>query len=289
MAIDLVTKFAPYTDEQFSTESKKSLLTNKDFTWEGAHVVKVYKISTSDMNDYKRNGPVPEGQWSRFGPIKDLDATTEAFTLSKDRSFTFAIDKLDQDETAQQLAAASALARQNREVVIPEVDAYTYGVMCANAGHKPAAVALTGSNIFEEVTKASLALDDAEVPETGRVLVVTPATYALMKKSPDITLDSDVGQEMRLKGVIANLDGAAVMKVPAVRLPEGFGFMLAHPVATVAPTKLEDFRIHQDPPGISGSLVEGRICYDAFVLENKVKAIYYQALTAVASRTASKS
>ena len=108
LAIDLVTKFAPYTDEQFSTESKKSLLTNQDFTWEGAHVVKVYKISTSDMNDYKRNGPVPEGQWSRFGPIKDLDATTEAFTLSKDRSFTFSIDKLDQDETAQQLAAASA-------------------------------------------------------------------------------------------------------------------------------------------------------------------------------------
>ena len=120
------------------------------------------------------------------------------------------------------------------------------------------------------------------------MLVVTPATYALMKKSPDITLDSDVGQDMRLKGVIANLDGAAVVKVPAVRLPADFGFMLAHPVATVAPTKLEDFRIHQDPPGISGSLVEGRICYGAFVLENKTNAIYYQALPAVASKTASK-
>lgn len=288
MAIDLVTKFAPYTDEQFSTESKKSLLTNQDFTWDGAHVVKVYKISTSDMNDYKRNGPVPEGQWSRFGPIKDLDATTEAFTLSKDRSFTFSIDKLDQDETAQQLAAASALARQNREVCIPEVDSYTYGVMTSNAGHKPDAVALTASNIFAEVTKASQALDDAEVPETGRVLVVTPAVYTLMKQSSDITLDTDVGQEMRLKGVIANLDGAAVLKVPSVRLPVNFGFMLAHPAATVAPTKLEDFRIHQDPPGISGSLVEGRICYDAFVLDNKVKAIYYQALPAAASKAASK-
>ena len=53
-----------------------------------------------------------------------LDATTEEFTLTKDRSFTFAIDKLDTDETAQQLAAASALARQNREVVIPEVDTH---------------------------------------------------------------------------------------------------------------------------------------------------------------------
>ena len=282
MAIDLVTKFAPYTDEQFKNESKKSLLTNDDFDWTGAHTIKVYKISTSTMNDYKRNGPVPDGQWSRFGPIADLDATTEEMTLNKDRSFTFAIDKLDTDETAQQLAAASALARQNREVVIPEVDSYTYGVMAANAGHKPAALALTAANIFEEITKASLALDNAEVPETGRVLLVTPAVYTLMKRSPDITLDSDVGQEMRLRGVISMMDGAAVVKVPAVRLPENFGFMLAHPSATVAPVKLEDFRIHHDPPGISGALVEGRICYGAFVLDNKVKAIYYQALPAAA-------
>lgn len=282
MAIDLVTKFAPYTDEQFSTESKKSLLTNSDFDWTGAHTIKVYKISTSDMHDYQRNGPVPAGQWSRFGPVKDLDAATEEMTLSRDRSFTFAIDKLDTDETAQQLAAATALARQNREVVIPEVDSYTYGVMAANAGHKPAAQALTAANIFEEITKASLALDDAEVPETGRVLLVSPAVYTLMKQSPDITLDSDVGQEMRLRGVISMMDGALVVKVPAVRLPEDFGFLLVHPSAAVAPTKLEDFRIHQDPPGISGALVEGRICYDAFVLDNKAKGIYYQAQPAAA-------
>ena len=282
MAIDLVTKFAPYTDEQFKNESKKSLLTNDDFDWTGAHTIKVYKISTSTMNDYKRNGPVPDGQWSRFGPIADLDATTEEMALNKDRSFTFAIDKLDTDETAQQLAAASALARQNREVVIPEVDRYTYGVMAANAGHKPAALALTAANIFEEITKASLALDDAEVPETGRVLLVTPAVYTLMKQSPDITLDSDVGQEMRLRGVISMMDGASVVKVPAVRLPADFGFLMAHPSATVAPTKLEDFRIHQDPPGISGALVEGRIVYGAFVLDNKANAIYYQALPAAA-------
>lgn len=282
MAIDLVKKFAPYTDEQFKNESKKSLLTNDDFDWTGAHTIKVYKISTSTMNDYKRNGPVPAGQWSRFGPIADLDATTEEMTLNKDRSFTFAIDKLDTDETAQQLAGASALARQNREVVIPEVDSYTYGVMAANAGHKPAAISLSAETIFGEITKASLALDDAEVPETGRVLLVTPTVYTMMKQSPDITLDSDVGQEMRLRGVISVLDGASVVKVPAVRLPENFGFMLAHPSATVAPTKLEDFRIHQDPPGISGALVEGRIVYGAFVLDNKAKAIYYQALPAAA-------
>lgn len=277
MAIELATKFQPYTDEQFSTESKKSLLTNQDFNWTGAHTIKVYKVTTVGMNDYGRKGPA-EGNWSRYGAVEALDATTEEFTLKKDRSFTFAIDKLDTDETAQQLAAASALARQNREVVIPEVDTYVYGVMCAVAGHKPAAVALTEDNIYTEITKASEALDDAEAPETGRVLVVTPAIYRLMKKCKDITMDTDVGNELRLKGVIAIVDGMNVQKIPANRLPAGFGFMVAHPCACVAPTKLEEYKVHQDPPGISGSLVEGRICYDAFILDSKAKAIYYQAV-----------
>ena len=277
MAIDLVEKFLPYVDEQFSTESKKSLLTNTDFSWNGAHTIKVYKITTAAMNDYDRGGAKSATQWSRYGAVADLDATTEEFTLTKDRSFTFAIDKLDTDETAQQLAAASALARQNREVCIPEIDGHTFGVMCANAGNKPAAKALTATNIYTEILAASEALDNAEAPEAGRVLVVTPTVYALMKKRKDIVMETDVGNDLRLKGVIATLDGMNVQKIPANRLPAVFGFMVCHPVATVAPVKLEDFTIHQNPPGISGSLVEGRVCYDAFVLDNKAKAIYYQA------------
>lgn len=276
MAIQLATQFLSYVDEKFSTESKISIITNKDFNWTGAHTVKVYKITTAPMNDYDRAGTGTGATGSRYGAIAGLDADVEEFTLKKDRSFTFAIDKLDIDETKQALEGAKALSRQLREVVIPEVDTYTMGVMCENAGNKPAAAALTAENIYDEITKASKALDDAECPEAGRVLVVTPETYYLMKHCPDIVLDTETGADMRIKGVIGNLDGAAVMKVPAIRLPNKFGFMLCHPSATVAPKKLEDYKLHADPPGISGSLAEGRVCYDAFVLDNKAKAIYYQ-------------
>lgn len=274
--MDLVTKYLPYVDELFTKESKKSMLTNQDLNWTGAHTVKVYKVTTASMNDYGRTGAA-QGNWSRYGRVQDLDATTEEFTLRNDRSFTFVVDKLDKDETSGQLAAASALARQVREVVIPEVDAYVYGVMVKKAGHKPAAIELTSENIYTEIIKANTELDNADVPETGRVLVVTPDVYLRMKQCKDITMETDIGNDMRLKGVIANLDGLIVTKVPKNRLPADFGFMIAHPVATVAPTKLEDYKTHEDPPGISGELVEGRICYDAFVLDNKAKAIYYQA------------
>lgn len=198
--------------------------------------------------------------------------------LSKDRSFTFAIDALDTDETGDCLEAAAALARQIREVVIPEVDTHTLAVMCANAGTKPEAKALTTTNVYTEIITANKVLDDAEVPETGRVLAVTPETHLLMKQCRDIVMETDIGADMRVRGVIANLDGMAVMKVPASRLPADFGFMIAHPCATVAPTKLESYKTHENPPGISGVLVEGRVVYDAFVLDNKAKAVYYQAV-----------
>ena len=144
--ISLVTAFRPLTDEKFATASKLSLVTNKDYDWSGAHTIKVYKIGTSAMNDYGRDGPA-EGNWSRFGAVGGLDATTEEMVLTKDRSFTFAIDRLDVDETAQQLAAAKALERQLREVTIPEIDAYVYGVMATDAGTKATKTDLTAANI----------------------------------------------------------------------------------------------------------------------------------------------
>lgn len=273
MAINLVTKFTNHVDELFTAESKKSLLTNDDYDWTGAHTIKVHKVNTVSMNDYDRAGTGENA--SRFGVLGKVENELEEFTLRKDRSFTFVIDKMDKDETGGVLSGASALARQQREIIIPEVDQYVYAEMAANAGTKVVDVTLTESNIYDEIIKGTELLDDEDVPDTGRVLTVVPEVYRMMKKCPDLSLDCDVTEKQRLSGVIAMVDGMDVVKISKKRMPANAGFMICHPVATVAPTKLEDYRVHQDPPGISGELVEGRIVYDAFVLDNKKKAIYY--------------
>ena len=283
MSIALATKFAPYTDELFKAESKTSLLTNTDFDWNGAHTVNVWKISTVALQNYGRNRDSVDNTTdsvSRFGDLIDLSAQTETMILSKDRSFIFNVDKADTDETAGQVEAASALARELREVVIPEVDKNCYSVMAADAGTKAEAAALTTANIYEKILAGSEVLDDNEIPDTGRVLVVTPAVYSVIKQAVGETSYNDVDANLRQLGVVSMLDGMAVIKVPAARLPENFGFMIAHPSATVAPVKLEDYGIHADTPLSSGSIVTGRVIYDAFVLDNKAKGIYYQAIPA---------
>lgn len=282
MSIELAAKYGPYTDDLFKAESKISLLTNTDYDWTGAHSVKVWKVSTAKMNDYARNRD--EGfdesveSLSRYGKLIDLNAQTEEMMVKKDRSFIFNVDKLDEDETNGQVAASSALARELREVVVPEVDSYTYNVMATNAGTKASPAELTEDNVYDAILTGSEALDDAEVPDTDRVLVVPPTTYKKLKKCTAFD-NTDIGAEMKVKGVVGILDGMSVVKVPAARLPENFGFMIAHPSATVAPVKLEDYGTHKDTPLSSGTIVTGRICYDAFVLENKAKGIYYHPLT----------
>ena len=287
MAIELVEKYLPYVDEQFTEESKKEYLTNTDFSFSGAKTVKVYKISTGSMQDYGRIQKGNNTQLaSRYGTIEELNAVTQTMTLSKDRSFTFAIDRLDEDETGDTLEAASALARQMREVVIPEVDTYVLGKMSAGAGIKPEALGAE-ENIYDAIFEDGAALDEADVPETGRILVVTPATLLRMKTCKDNNgryqemINAVLDEDKKKIGFVGNIDGMDVLKVSAKRLPEKFGCMIAHPCATVATVKLESYTTPKDPPGISGSLVEGRIVYDAFVLDNKKKAICYREFATV--------
>ena len=92
MSVELTTKYAPQTDELFKAESKIGLLTNTDFDWTGAHAIKLYKISTTPLNDYSRNrsaAPEDTESLSRYGQLLDLSATTEELLLQHDRSFIF--------------------------------------------------------------------------------------------------------------------------------------------------------------------------------------------------------
>jgi hypothetical protein len=64
--------------------------------------------------------------------------------------------------------------------------------------------------------------------------------------------DCDVAQNMQIKGLLGEVDGTKLVRVPSSRLPEGCDFILTHPIACVAPQQLNEYKIHTDAPGISG-------------------------------------
>ena len=279
MAINLVTKFSPLVDERFEVESKTSLVTNKDYDFIGAHSIKIYSVDTAEMNDYGRNAIISNDEsnshvLSRYGVIKDLSTSIQEVSMEQDRSFIFVIDKEDEDETLGALNAGSALARQLREVVIPEVDTYTYAKMASNAGKTLYNQTITKSNAYESLTDATEYMDEKKVPANGRVAVVTPTFYKLLKQDSNAVLETEIGENMRVKGVIANMDGMIIQKVVSSLLPTNINFMVAHKIATTQAIKLAEYDVIDGGALASGKIVKGRIYYTAFVRNNKKNAIY---------------
>lgn len=271
MTINYASKFDTKVDERFAKEALSTGIINQDFDFTGVDTVKVYSIPTTAMNDYALTGN------TRYGTAAELENNVQTLTLTKDRSFTFTIDKRSVQDTMGTLEAGKALARQLVEVVVPEVDKYRFAKVVAGAdadgGHVKTG-AVTKNNAYEAVLDGQVKLTDAFVPEEGRKLHVSPEFYKLIKLDPSFVKNSDLGQEVALKGQVGAIDGLPVILTPTSRLPENVAFIIAHPIATTSPVKLEDYKIHDNPPGINGYLVEGRIRYDAFVLDSKKKAIY---------------
>ena len=128
MAINYASKYAQKIDERFSREALTGAAVNNDYNFVGTKTVNVYSVPTAAMNDYSRTGT------NRYGTPAEIENDVQELTMEKDRSFTFTIDRGNFNDTQMANAAGAALQRQIREVVVPEIDTYRFGVICDNAG-----------------------------------------------------------------------------------------------------------------------------------------------------------
>ena len=271
MAQNFAQMFAQKIDERFSRESQAAMALNNDYKFTGVKTVNVYSIPVVAMTDYQRTGA------NRYGTPDDLGTNVQALTITKDRAWTFIIDKGDKIQSQMVLDAGKAVSRQLREVVIPEYDKHVFHTLAkaATAKGNTASTAASKTNAYELFLAGQEKLGDANVPDAGRVAFCSYKFANLLKQDSSFMKYGNLSQEMVVKGIMGEVDGVKIVKVPASRLPEGCSFILTHPVAATAPKQLSEYKIHEDAPGISGWLCEGRFIYDAFVLNEKANAIYY--------------
>jgi N4-gp56 family major capsid protein len=247
------------------------LALNNDYEFKGDKTVKVYSIPVVPMTDYVRNG------LARYGTPTDLSRNVQTLTVTKDRAFTFIIDAGDKLQSEMVSDAGRSLSRQLSEVWVPEFDTYVFKTLAeaAQANGNYASTALNAQNAYAAFLDGMEKLGNYNVPDKGRVAFCTYKFANLLKQDPAFMKYSDQSQEMIIKGVIGEVDGCKIVKVPSSRLPAGAAFIITHPVAATAPKQMEEYRIHDNPPGISGWLVEGRFIYDCFILNEKANAVYY--------------
>lgn len=261
-------KYSAKVDELFAKKAYSEIAVNNEYDWDGVKTVNVFSYPTVELGNYSKSG------LSRYGTPEEVENEVQTMTLSQDKAFTFTIDRANRDDSMMTAEAGKLLAVEINQVVRPFVDKYTFGVMNTNAGNVlNLQAAPTKSNAYECVLALNELLDEDFVPEEGRILYVTPAFYNLIKLDPSFVGANTNSTNISGSGYVGDIDGLKVVKMPSTYFPTKVPFFITHPIATVRPMKLQTYNIHTNPVGVDGWIVEGRIYFDAFVLNNKVNAI----------------
>lgn len=274
-SLNYALKYASVVDERFRLGSLTAGIVNDNFDFIGVSTVKVFSRDLATLGNYTMSGT------SRYGSPSDLGNAVQEMTLTQDKAFTYIIDRKTQEDTVGTMEAAATLAENINNVVIPWLDKYRISKIIAAApttgGTSGSTHIISGtvtkSNAYEEFLKVQEVLDNDKAPLGGRVCMVTPGYYNLLKLDNSFIKSGDLSQRMLLNGQVGEVDGVAIVKAPASYFPQGVDFFITNPIAAPSPVKFAEYKIHTDAPGISGSLVEARIYADCFVLTNKKDAI----------------
>lgn len=274
MAINLATKNSDRIATYFTKSSFVKGKTSEDYDFTGSKTLKIYTPVTVPENDYVRSG------MNRYGEPTEMQDTVQELVMSQDKAFTLTIDKGNNLDQMNVKGAAKMLKLQLNEQSIPAADRYAFSQFVKHAGTvKGLDKAPTKDTIIGLIADAVAELDNNLVDEEHRYIAVTGDVFKLIKLSPEFAGVETLGKKSIGKGIVGEVQGLKVVKVPNTYLPKDCYFLIWVPGAVMFPYKISDAKYHKDPPGLSGDLLEGRHYYDAFVLGAKSAGVYAAVLS----------
>jgi len=284
MGWNFATKASPKVAEAFYRESLTEGIFSKDYDWTGVATVRVYSVDNLPMTDY--DWDLTDGT-SRFGSLTELGDTIQELTVNRDRAFNGAIDKRNNTSELMIKAAGKVLARQTRNVLVPEVDKYRLAAIAsgngvtgfggAGGGTIEYNVSLSKSNAIETIMNSNATMSNLLVPKKNRVLFIKESEFIKCKLADQVVgtgaTVQDVAKNIVVNGEFGTLDGLHIVPVPDSYMPDGVVYMIVAKGCCVAPKKIETMRVIQDHPDIDGHVVQGRFLYDCFVLKAKADGV----------------
>lgn len=275
--INLATKYSNKVAERFKLKALTEGMVNHDYDWTGVKTLKVYSIPTVALTDYDRTAT-----GNRYGTPTEVEDTVQEMSVTQDKSFALTIDKGNNVDQMNIKGAGKVLQREIDLEITPAKDIYRLAKMgaAAVANSMTGTGAISKTNAYEKFLAGQAALDNKKVPVAGRVAAISATMYSYLKQDSSFVKNGDLSQKMLINGQVGEIDGVKLVKVPDSYLPTNCQFIITHPSVTVAPEKLAEYKVHDNPPGINGNLIEGRVYYDAFILDAKKDGVYAHYTTA---------
>ena len=252
-----------------------------------AKTIKIPVITTGGRNDGNRD--------SITGFSRNVDNDWETKKLANHREWSTLLHPQDVNQTNMVLSIQNATKVMNETQKFPEMDAYCVSKIHTDAvaqGVTDDNTALTVNNVLTVFDSYMEAMDNARVPQTGRILYVTPAVKTLIKQAKDIVRNINVDNNSTiLNRNISRIDEVEITSVPSDLMKTVYNFtngwavgatakqinmLLIHPVAVLTPVSYS-FASMETPSAHS----KGKYLYyeesfeDVFILNQRKNAIKF--------------
>lgn len=298
-ALEQAFPYALYFGKLYSTPN------NNRFRWINAKTIEIPSISTTGRTNADRDS-IGTAQ-------RNYNNAWETKTLVNERKWSTLVHPKDIDQTNMVASIGNITKVFNEEHKFPEMDAYTVSKIFydwstsvggdaaheAYTGRTARKTALTVENVLAEFDAMMLAMDNARVPVTGRVLYVTNEIKTMLKNA-QIAQGQHIARNLDVQsnnGVIDRrvnrLDEVEIIAVPAELMKTKYDFsdingwaptedakqinmMLILPTAVITPVSYSFSKL--DEPS---ALTEGKYYYyeesfeDVFILNKKADAIQF--------------
>lgn len=204
-----------FIPEVWSQELNTQLRRNRVMTalvnrnWEGeiedeGDTVRIQRPDSVSTKDYS-------------GSVTYDSVTSSQQVLSIDQStyFAFAVDDVDQVQANQDLV--EVYTEEAGQSMATDDDEFIAGLY-TGAGQVINKATIDSSNIWAKMVEAGKRLDENDVPQQGRVAVLSPYMLAAAKESSQFLRASDLGDEVVMEGSIGRINGFNVFMSNSVQV-----------------------------------------------------------------------
>lgn len=170
-------KYITLLDEVYKNAAVTSVLDGDSaLVQQGANANEIIipKISMDGLADYSRGSGYVQG---------DVTLTNETVTFNYDRGRKFAVDAMDNEESAG-IAFGKLSSEFIRTRVVPEMDAFRFASYAGLDGISKVArgkMLVTGEEVVAALRTATNTMDENEVPMDNRILFITPTLRGMIE------------------------------------------------------------------------------------------------------------
>lgn len=217
---DYAETFTNLLQQKYAKELCSDALTksNLGVKFINAQTIKLPRMTVSGYKDHSRTPGFNAGTMSN---------DWEAKKLEHDRDIEFWVDPMDIDETNLTLSVANIQNTFETEQAIPEKDSYRYSKLHTELTTYSGRIntdVITAANFLEAFDTEMAYMDEAGVPEEGRILYVTPTMRKIVKEAEGLQRVISVTTPSTINRKVHNLDDVDIKMVPAARMKTKYNF-----------------------------------------------------------------